>query len=203
MSGGGQVFAYPPGGDPGVSIADIFQLGLPPPPERLTPPVLREAIARVLTSQVKAYDIAEECTRLGLPPERAGENPWNSKWRYVEPRLRHRKLPELLAIAEKVIDVYEDPLLERLLALAGVGGVRGEMKNLIFASTGPKPKIVLRDAVNNDLQITENAEHCLVYDRPLGEEGLTWRHLTAWWAGRDSWARTRSAPPGGSCTSGC
>lgn len=169
----------------GVSMADIFQVAQPPLPERLTPQVLREAIARTLTSRVKAYDIADECARLGLPPERQGEDPWNSKWNYVESRLRHRKLAELLAIAEMVTDVYDDQVLERLLALAGASGVSGEMKNLIFASTGPKPKIVLRDAVNNDLEITEDGEHCLVYDRPLGEEGLTWRHLAAWWAGRD------------------
>jgi len=169
----------------GVSMADIFQVAQPPLPERLTPQVLREATARTLTSRVKAYDIADECVRLGLLPERQGENPWDSKWNYVEPRLRHRNLAELLAIAEKVTDVYDDQVLERLLALAGASGVSGEMKNLIFASTGPKPKIVLRDAVNNDLEITENGEHCLVYDRPLGEEGLTWRHLAAWWAGRD------------------
>lgn len=169
----------------GVSMADIFQLAQPPLPERLTPQVLREAIARTLTSRVKAYDIADECVRLGLPPERQGENPWDSKWNYVESRLRHRKLAELLAIAEKVTNVYDDQVLEHLLTLAGASGVSGEMKNLIFASTGPKPKIVLRDAVNNDLEITENGEHCLVYNRPLGEDGLTWRHLAAWWAGRD------------------
>jgi hypothetical protein len=64
--------------------------------------------------------------------------------------------------------------------------VRGQLKNLIFAADGPKPKIVLRDAINNDLEITENAPYCLIYDRPLAETGLTWRQLTAWWAGSDS-----------------
>jgi hypothetical protein len=57
--------------------------------------------------------------------------------------------------------------------------VRGEMKNLIFAATGPEPKIVLRDAINNDLEIVENAEDRLVYDLPLPESGLTWRQLAA------------------------
>ena len=52
--------------------------------------------------------------------------------------------------------------------VTGASGVSGEMKNLIFASTGPKPKIVLRDAVNNDLEITENGEHCLVYGPAAG-----------------------------------
>lgn len=63
-------------------------------------------------------------------------------------------------------------------------GVPGRMKNLIFAAIGPKPQIVLIDAVNNDLQITANAEGCLSYDRRLTSRGLTWAELTAWWADR-------------------
>jgi hypothetical protein len=51
-----------------------------------------------------------------------------------------------------------------------------------------KPKIILRDALNNDLKIVENAEHCLAYDRPLTQAGLTWRQLIAWWAGDDQLA---------------
>jgi hypothetical protein len=62
------------------------------------------------------------------------------------------------------------------------------MKNLVFAATGPKPRIVLRDAINNDLEIIRNGEHHLVYDRPLPESGLTWRQLTAWWARSDTLA---------------
>ena len=61
------------------------------------------------------------------------------------------------------------------------GGVAGEVKNLIFAANGPKPEIVLRDALNNDVEITKNGEHCLTYDRPI-PNGLTWRELVAWWA---------------------
>ncbi|WP_432844224.1 tetratricopeptide repeat protein [Dactylosporangium sp. CA-092794] len=70
-------------------------------------------------------------------------------------------------------------------------GVRGTMKNLIFAAVGPKPEIVLADAVNNDLRIVRHEEHCLVYDRPLSADGLTWRDLTTWWAARDG---TMEAP---------
>ena len=47
---------------------------------------------------------------------------------------------------------------------------------------------MLRDAINNDLEIVGNARHCLVYDRPLPGTGLTWRQLTAWWARSDSLA---------------
>jgi AbiJ N-terminal domain 3 len=64
-------------------------------------------------------------------------------------------------------------------------GVRGTMKNLIFAAIGPKPQIVLIDAVNNDLRITGNVQGCLMYDRPLAAHGLTWAEMTAWWADRE------------------
>lgn len=70
------------------------------------------------------------------------------------------------------------PLLDQL----GAHGVQGELKNLIFAADGPKPRIVLRDAVNNVIEIVEHAQHCLIYDRPLAERGLTWRELVGWWS---------------------
>lgn len=63
----------------------------------------------------------------------------------------------------------------------GIRGVDGQLKNLIFASTGPKPEIVLQDAVNNVIEVTSNAEFCLVYDRLLQKSGLTWGELVDWW----------------------
>uniref|UniRef100_UPI002F91BB4F hypothetical protein n=1 Tax=Streptomyces virginiae TaxID=1961 RepID=UPI002F91BB4F len=60
-------------------------------------------------------------------------------------------------------------------------GPGGSFKNLIFAAVGPKPEIVLRDAVNNDVEIVRNAENCLVYSDPLPPHGLTWRQMVAWW----------------------
>ena len=62
-----------------------------------------------------------------------------------------------------------------------VRGVDGQLKNLIFASSGPKPEIVLSDVINNVIQVTKNANHCLFYDRPLTDAGLTWGELTDWW----------------------
>jgi hypothetical protein len=61
-------------------------------------------------------------------------------------------------------------------------GVSGRPKNLIFASTGPKPKIVLRDAVNNDIEIVKHGDLCLVYDEEIDDRGLTWGQLTEWWS---------------------
>jgi hypothetical protein len=62
------------------------------------------------------------------------------------------------------------------------GGVSGQAKNLIFAADGPKPEIVLSDAINNDIQIVENAEFCLVYSRAIPPGGLRWKELVNWWA---------------------
>lgn len=53
-------------------------------------------------------------------------------------------------------------------------------KNLIFATLA-KPDIRFRDAINNDIEIVENADKVLVYDRPIGGDGLRWRDLQAWW----------------------
>ena len=62
------------------------------------------------------------------------------------------------------------------------GGVPSRVKNLIFASNGPKPKIVLVDAVNNDIRITENEENCLIYEESVPSSGLSWSNLVQWWA---------------------
>ncbi|MEV4239206.1 MULTISPECIES: hypothetical protein [unclassified Nocardia] len=65
-------------------------------------------------------------------------------------------------------------------------GVDGQLKNIIFASSGPKPEIVLRDAVNNVIEIVKFGEHCLIYDKPLAGTGLSWGALVTWWSGHDS-----------------
>ncbi len=64
------------------------------------------------------------------------------------------------------------------------GGVSGAPKNLIFASTGPKPEIVIQDAINNDIRIVRNEEHCLVYDRPIHSGVLTKEQMVVWWKDR-------------------
>lgn len=61
-------------------------------------------------------------------------------------------------------------------------GVEQKVKNLIFAADGPKPEIVLRDSLNNDIQIVEHAENCLVYSLPIPDTGLCWSDLVVWWS---------------------
>jgi very-short-patch-repair endonuclease len=57
---------------------------------------------------------------------------------------------------------------------------RGRPKNLIFASP-EKPDLRFRDAVDNDIEIVTNADKVLVYDRPIGSNGLLWSDLQCWW----------------------
>lgn len=63
----------------------------------------------------------------------------------------------------------------------GKGGVNGQVKNLIFASDGPKPEIIFSDLLNNDIKIVKNKEHCLIYCNPIGRAGLRWGKLVEWW----------------------
>ncbi|MDI1463377.1 hypothetical protein QEZ54_20560 [Catellatospora sp. KI3] len=75
------------------------------------------------------------------------------------------------------LEVLEDASVRS----AQLVGVDGEVKNIIFASTGPKPDIVFRDALSNVIEIVANGEFCLFYNRPLTDVGLDWGTLTSWW----------------------
>lgn len=144
------------------------------------PDVLRNAIAEEIAAQVKAYDIVDECHRLGLG--RGTEDAaWRSKRLYVLSLLRGLDVPRLLDVATRFIDDRDAPDLEEVVNQFGRGGVAGEFKNLIFAADGPKPELVFVDAVSNDVKITKYADHCLVYARPLPAAGLSWRDLISWW----------------------
>lgn len=67
-----------------------------------------------------------------------------------------------------------------VFSLVSTHSSRGRPKNLIFAST-KKPDIRFSDAIDNDIEIVGNADRVLVYDRPIGPDGLRWRDLQAWW----------------------
>ncbi|MFE5689668.1 hypothetical protein, partial [Streptomyces sp. NPDC056512] len=62
---------------------------------------------------------------------------------------------------------------------SGRGTARGP-RNLIFATLG-KPDIRFTSALDNDIEIAERADQVLVYDRPIGKDGLRWHELRAWW----------------------
>jgi very-short-patch-repair endonuclease len=143
---------------------------------------LREAIAETVATQVSADDVPHACDVLCMPTGPEGGNPWSGKRRYVRNRLLALTEEELVETVRNTARQYGDPGLMRKVGPAGVLGVDGEMKNLIFAANGPKPRIILRDAINNVIEIVEHADKCLVYDQPLDATGLSWGTLTAWWA---------------------
>lgn len=145
----------------------------------MKPEALRSAIAESI-ARLKSHEVPDECVRLGLTPGDDSEA-FRSKFRYVMARLRPLYLPQLAEVARKFLDDHDAPELEDALSSFGVKGPDGEFKNLIFASNGPKPEIVLTDAVSNNLDIVKNAEYCLTYTRPLGAAGLSWGDLVDWW----------------------
>ncbi|EYR61863.1 hypothetical protein N866_15010 [Actinotalea ferrariae CF5-4] len=101
-------------------------------------------------------------------------------------------VPELVALASRlaaevaVAPHFLGPLRELISEYERGGGVVGPTKNLIFAANGPKPEIVLRDAVNNDIEIVANADYCLVYAEPVPPEGLSFARLIQWWREREA-----------------
>ncbi|MET8682205.1 hypothetical protein ABZW18_32690 [Streptomyces sp. NPDC004647] len=59
-------------------------------------------------------------------------------------------------------------------------GTARRPRNLIFATLG-KPDIRFTSALDNDIEVAERADQVLVYDRPIGKDGLLWRDLLSWW----------------------
>lgn len=57
----------------------------------------------------------------------------------------------------------------------------GDVMNIIFAAKGPKPDIIISDAIENKIEIVGNKEYCLVYDLEIQNNNLTWEDLNKWW----------------------
>ncbi|MBL1074776.1 hypothetical protein JK358_10245 [Nocardia sp. 2] len=133
----------------------------------------REALEVVLADELKLPWVRVD------PPSKIG-----SKRDLIRYYTDDWPLSELIDLARRIVDDYGtvgNEVPELLAEYARRGGVDTPAKNLIFAANGPKPEIVLRDAVNNDIEIVKNAEYCLVYDEPIPATGLTFQHLIDWW----------------------
>jgi len=148
---------------------------------------LRDALANAISAEVKAYNVADFCTKIGLGPtsEDFGD-PMNSKATYVGRHAMHADTPQLIKAARATLVEFDHAELRSIVEAASSvgqgGGVDSPPKNLIFASIGPKPELVLRDAISNDIEITKYADSCLVYVRPLTDDGLSWHDLIDWWS---------------------
>jgi len=154
--------------------------------QRTTIVELRTAIAEVL-SQEKSYDLPDICISLGLDHGTVDEA-HSSKRTYVRSRIASKSISELVELGEKLLEQYPqsevlDTLDHKIQIFKNSGkGVNGQIKNLIFAADGLKPELVLSDALDNTIEIVENASFCLVYDLPILQTGLLWSHLTEWWS---------------------
>lgn len=153
-------------------------------PPLITPNDLRETIAKIIADNEKAYDVPTICVAFGLAPGTDSEA-FSSKRRYVRSRITTKSMSELIDLGEKLLERYPNAdEIENMVKLlkASATGVSGHIKNLIFAADGPKPELVLVDALNNTVEIVGNADYCLVYDLPILQTGLLWVHLVEWWA---------------------
>ncbi len=147
----------------------------------MKPPLrdLQDAIAETIAGEEMAYDIVEMCKYFGLQTDGGGD-PWKSKRLYVLSLIKPKSEDFLIDLATKVIERYQSDKLKVVLSRF-TGGVSGEIKNIIFAANGPKPDLVLTDAVHNTVDIVANAQYCLVYDKPITSKGLLWNDLVSWW----------------------
>lgn len=164
------------------------------PPQKLSTRTLGQAIEDALidgyTRRALEVVLAEE---LGLQWERASPPSDGdfTKRDVIAGYMSGWGLPQMAAFARRILieceipDFRIDELKQLLASYDAGGGVAGPTKNLIFAANGPKPEIVLRDAMNNDIEIVRNAEYCLVYDEPIPAEGLRFSRLLAWWRDRE------------------
>lgn len=169
----------------------------------MKPPLrdLQDAIAQTIAGEEKAYDIVEMCKFFGLPTVEGGD-PWYSKRLYVLSLIKQHSESSLIDLATRIIERYQSDNLKIVLSQF-IGGVSGEIKNIIFAANGPKPELVLTDAVHNTVDIVANAQYCLVYDKPITSKGLLWSDLVGWWkekyrgdsdqAERDLYARLKAS----------
>lgn len=185
--------ATAPRGDTALMDASWLEgLSLVPqaaPPALLNRRNLQDALERCLLRFTRndLDKILYEELALPLPQDAAEPLQAYSKRELVRAFTCHLQLPALVAVAQRVVAVVEpDAALQDFIDRfhASGSGVSGAVKNLIFAANGPKPELVLKDAVSNTIEIVRNAEYCLVYDRPLGPEGLTMLALTRWWRQR-------------------
>ncbi|MFD1364418.1 hypothetical protein [Actinoplanes sichuanensis] len=143
---------------------------------------LCDAIAEALYP-VSAYKLPDICRALGLDDGDVSEA-MASKRSYVRNRIDSWTTDQLCRLGSTVVEHHYHAHLWGLLQLAAIRhpGTASPFKNLIFAADGPKPELILTDAVSNTIEISKNAEFCLVYDRPLDTGGLTWAQLVTWWA---------------------
>lgn len=172
------------------NVFDAILAGSPKGPPKVSSRSFRNAIEGALMSYTRVNLETVLAEELQLPWPKEDRQPTDeeySKRDVIKEYTEGWELIRLAALARRIVAELDvtGQLLTDLTALLGEydrgGGVGTPAKNLIFAANGPKPELVLRDAVNNDIEITRNGEYCLVYDQPIPADGLTYSNLIEWW----------------------
>lgn len=163
----------------------------PLPPVRVSARTMRTSVEEALMSYTRVDLEVVLADELGLDWLHADTTPDDAdftKRDLIRGYTTGWDLPQLVGLARRLVSEGHGPAAE-LSNLLEVydrdGGVGSPAKNLIFAANGPKPELVLRDAVNNDIEIVRNGEYCLVFDQPLPADGLRFSHLIKWWRTRE------------------
>ncbi|WP_438802958.1 hypothetical protein [Isoptericola croceus] len=172
----------------------------PKTPPKVSSRAFRSAIEEALIGSFTRQDLETVLSEeLKLPWPLEDSEPSESEFTkrdVIKGYTKDWDLSRLVALARRMVTELDlnEMLIPDLNALLAAndrgGGVGTPPKNLIFAAKGPKPELVLRDAVNNDIQITRNGEYCLVFDQPIPADGLTYRNLIEWWRQRQGFADT-------------
>lgn len=198
----------PPRTDTGA-VTDFFEGFLRPSgsllsraPLKLSARTLGTAIEETLiggyTRRHLEVVLADEL-KLPWTGDDSADDPAYSKRSLIQAYMHGWSVSQMAALARRIVteldlaDAHLADLIQLLGAYDAGGGVHGPTKNLIFAANGPKPEIVLRDAVSNNLEIVKNAEFCLIYEEPLPAEGLRFSHLVEWWRDRQKIPANASA----------
>jgi hypothetical protein len=135
---------------------------------------LRAAIADALHGAVKAYELADVCVDLGLDPQRNGEEPAWSKRMYVQSRIGGKTMDELVALAQRIADDYDDTGLNPLIC----GGTPGQPvrcsspRPSACVVPGAQPRSRWSAPRTNDLDRGEDRHMLLARGRGGGEGGV-------------------------------
>lgn len=115
------------------------------------------------------------------------------RWNEEEERREHIHNAELVEVINRYIDhdgyklVVKDTIGDKDFyeCISTRVGVQGQVKNIIFAAKY-KPEIAFDDALNNDIRITRNENHCLIYNRSIPSSGVMWNDLVKWYAAENN-----------------
>lgn len=175
------------------SVSLTRLLGVPASPVTVSTRTFRAALESAMMSYTRdelEVVLADEL-QLTWPHQDSPSDPRSTKRDVIRGYTTGWDVPQLAALARRVIglDVPPDELVRLLAEYDRRGtGVTGPVKNLIFAANGPKPELVLRDAISNDIEIVRNAQFCLTYDQPVPDSGLRFQDLIDWWRSREQLA---------------